>query len=286
MSKIEFKDVFYKYQSQIEDETNKNDNTPFALSSINLEIEQGEFVCLLGKNGSGKSTLARLVNGLNLPTSGEVLVDGMSTKDESKIYEIRKKAGIVFQNPDDQIVSSIVEEDIAFGPENLNLSSSEIEERIDTALSSVSMMEYKFSDPSYLSGGQKQKIAIASQLALKQEIIVFDEPMSMLDEKDRRDLMDVILKLNKKDGITIVLITHSAEEAIYSNRIIALKKGQIKYDGPTKDFFANIDNPMSLGIEIPVVNKIAHKLSKKIDGFNTNILTKEDLVKEIVRFKK
>ena len=286
MSKIEFKDVFYKYQSQIEDETNKNDNTPFALSNINLEIEQGEFVCLLGKNGSGKSTLARLVNGLNLPTSGEVLVDGMSTKDESKIYEIRKKAGIVFQNPDDQIVSSIVEEDIAFGPENLNLSPSEIEERIDTALSSVSMMEYKFSDPSYLSGGQKQKIAIASQLALKQEIIVFDEPMSMLDEKDRRDLMDVILKLNKKDGITIVLITHSAEEAIYSNRIIALKKGQIKYDGPTKEFFANIDNPMSLGIEIPVVNKIAHKLSKKIDGFNTNILTKEDLVKEIVRFKK
>lgn len=286
MSKIEFKDVFYKYQSQIEDETNKNDNTPFALSNINLEIEQGEFVCLLGKNGSGKSTLARLVNGLNLPTSGEVLVDGMPTKDESKIYEIRKKAGIVFQNPDDQIVSSIVEEDIAFGPENLNLSPSEIEERIDTALSSVSMMEYKFSDPSYLSGGQKQKIAIASQLALKQEIIVFDEPMSMLDEKDRRDLMNVILKLNKKDGITIVLITHSAEEAIYSNRIIALKKGQIKYDGPTKDFFANIDNPMSLGIEIPVVNKIAHKLSKKIDGFNTNILTKEDLVKEIVRFKK
>lgn len=286
MSKIKFKDVFYKYQSQIDDETNKNENTPFALSNINLEIEQGEFVCLLGKNGSGKSTLARLVNGLNLPTSGEVLVGDMSTKDESKIYEIRKKAGIVFQNPDDQIVSSIVEEDIAFGPENLNLSSSEIEERIDSALSSVSMMEYKFSDPSNLSGGQKQKIAIASQLALRQEIIVFDEPMSMLDEKDRRDLMQVILKLNKKDGITIVLITHSAEEAIYSDRIVALKKGSIKYDGPTREFFADIENPMSLGIEIPVVNKIAHKLSKKIDGFNTNILTKEDLVKEIIKFRK
>lgn len=286
MSKIKFKDVFYKYQSQIEDETNINNETPYALSNINLEIEQGEFVCLLGKNGSGKSTLARLVNGLNLPTSGEVYVDNFSTKDESKIYEIRKKAGIVFQNPDDQIVSSIVEEDIAFGPENLNLDSSEIEERIDTALDSVSMMDYKFSDPSHLSGGQKQKIAIASQLALRQEIIVFDEPMSMLDEKDRKDLLSVILKLNKKDKITIVLITHNAEEAIYSDRIIALKKGNIEYDGPTKEFFADIENPKSLGIEIPVVNKIAHKLSKKIEGFNTNILTKEDLVKEILKYKK
>ena len=286
MSKIKFKDVFYKYQSQIEDETNINNETPYALSNINLEIDQGEFVCLLGKNGSGKSTLARLVNGLNLPTSGEVYVDNFSTKDESKIYEIRKKAGIVFQNPDDQIVSSIVEEDIAFGPENLNLDSSEIEERIDTALDSVSMMDYKFSDPSHLSGGQKQKIAIASQLALRQEIIVFDEPMSMLDEKDRKDLLSVILKLNKKDKITIVLITHNAEEAIYSDRIIALKKGNIEYDGPTKEFFADIDNPKSLGIEIPVVNKIAHKLSKRIEGFNTNILTKEDLVKEILKYKK
>ena len=286
MSKIKFKDVFYKYQSQIEDETNINNETPYALSNINLEIEQGEFVCLLGKNGSGKSTLARLVNGLNLPTSGVVYVDNFSTKDESKIYEIRKKAGIVFQNPDDQIVSSIVEEDIAFGPENLNLDSSEIEERIDTALDSVSMMDYKFSDPSHLSGGQKQKIAIASQLALRQEIIVFDEPMSMLDEKDRKDLLSVILKLNKKDKITIVLITHNAEEAIYSDRIIALKKGNIEYDGPTKEFFADIDNPKSLGIEIPVVNKIAHKLSKRIEGFNTNILTKEDLVKEILKYKK
>jgi energy-coupling factor transport system ATP-binding protein len=286
MSKIKFKDVFYKYQSQIEDETNINNETPYALSNINLEIDQGEFVCLLGKNGSGKSTLARLVNGLNLPTSGVVYVDNFSTKDESKIYEIRKKAGIVFQNPDDQIVSSIVEEDIAFGPENLNLPSSEIEERIDTALDSVSMMDYKFSDPSHLSGGQKQKIAIASQLALRQEIIVFDEPMSMLDEKDRKDLLSVILKLNKKDKITIVLITHNAEEAIYSDRIIALKKGSIEYDGPTKEFFADIENPKSLGIEIPVVNKIAHKLSKKIEGFNTNILTKEDLVKEILKYKK
>ena len=286
MSKIKFKDVFYKYQSQIEDETNVNKETPYALSNINLEIDQGEFVCLLGKNGSGKSTLARLVNGLNLPTSGVVYVDDFSTKDESKIYEIRKKAGIVFQNPDDQIVSSIVEEDIAFGPENLNLPSSEIEERIDTALDSVSMMDYKFSDPSHLSGGQKQKIAIASQLALRQEIIVFDEPMSMLDEKDRKDLLSVILKLNKKDKITIVLITHNAEEAIYSDRIIALKKGNIEYDGPTKEFFADIKNPKSLGIEIPVVNKIAHKLSKKIEGFNTNILTKEDLVKEILKYKK
>ena len=286
MSKIKFKDVFYKYQSQIEDETNVNKETPYALSNINLEIDQGEFVCLLGKNGSGKSTLARLVNGLNLPTSGGVYVDDFSTKDESKIYEIRKKAGIVFQNPDDQIVSSIVEEDIAFGPENLNLPSSEIEERIDTALEAVSMMDYKFSDPSHLSGGQKQKIAIASQLALRQEIIVFDEPMSMLDEKDRKDLLSVILKLNKKDKITIVLITHNAEEAIYSDRIIALKKGSIEYDGPTKEFFADIENPKSLGIEIPVVNKIAHKLSKKIEGFNTNILTKEDLVKEILKYKK
>ncbi len=284
MSKIIFKDVFYKYQSQVENET--NDNIPFALSGINLEIEQGEFVCLLGKNGSGKSTLARLINGLNLPTSGEVLVDNISTRDESKIYEIRKKAGIVFQNPDDQIVSSIVEEDIAFGPENLNMTPSEIEERIDSALGAVSMMEYKFSDPSHLSGGQKQKIAIAGELALKQEIIVFDEPMSMLDEKDRKDLMSVILKLNKKDHITIVLITHNAEEAIYSDRIVALQKGTVKYDGPTKEFFGNIENAKSLGIEIPVVNKIAHKLSKKINGFNTNILTKDELVKEILKYKK
>ena len=286
MSTIHLRDVYYKYQSLIDNEDNTNSNLPEALSNINLEIKQGEFVCLLGKNGSGKSTLAKLLNGLNLPTSGEVLVDGISTKDESKVYEIRKKVGIVFQNPDDQIISSIVEEDIAFGPENLNLDSSAIQERVDYALESVSMMQYKYADPSHLSGGQKQKIAIAGQLALKQDVIVFDEPMSMLDEKDRADLLTVIKKLNKEDNITIILITHNASEAIYSDRIIALKKGVIEYDGPTKSFFANKETVLSLGVEIPVANKIAYKLSEHIGGFDQKIITKEDLVSQILSMKK
>ena len=283
MSILKFKNVFYKYQSQIED--NDNAIASYALSNINLEISQGEFVCLLGKNGSGKSTLAKLVNGLNLPTEGDVFVDNFSTKDEKNLYEIRKKVGIVFQNPDDQIVSSIVEEDIAFGPENLNLDSSEIEKRIDIALKSVSMQEYRFSDPSNLSGGQKQKIAIASMLALKQDVIVFDEPMSMLDDKDRRDFISVLTKLNKEDNITIILITHSAEEAVYSDRVVALNKGVIKYDGKTRDFFENSENAFSLGIEMPIVTKIAHRLSQNVKEFNTNILTKEDLINEILKHK-
>ncbi len=286
MSTIHLRDVYYKYQSQLDNEEDINSNLPEALSNINLEIKQGEFVCLLGKNGSGKSTLAKLLNGLALPTSGEVLVDGISTKDESRVYEIRKKVGIVFQNPDDQIISSIVEEDIAFGPENLNLDSAEIEQRVDSALESVSMTQYKYTDPSHLSGGQKQKIAIAGQLALKQEVIVFDEPMSMLDEKDRTDLLSVIKKLNREDKITIILITHNASEAVYSDRVIALQKGTIKYDGPTNAFFGNKEMVLSLGVEIPVANKIAYKLSEHIKGFNEKIITKEDLVSQILNIKR
>lgn len=231
-----------------------------ALSGINLTIKKGEYVCLLGRNGSGKSTLARLINGLLTATEGEIKVFGMDASKKENLFEIRKRAGMVFQNPDNQMVASIVEDDLAFGPENIGIPPVEIGERINYALGAVGMEEFRHSTPTKLSGGQKQRIAIAGVLALKPEILILDESTAMLDPRGRAEVMDVIRKLNKDDGITVINITHYMEEAVDCDRLVVLSDGVAVLDGKPKEVFAHTQKISECGLEVPKVAYIAQKL--------------------------
>lgn len=230
-----------------------------AVDGVNLEIEEGSFVAIVGQNGSGKSSLAKNLNGLLVPTSGSVKVKGIDTKDDETIWELRQNIGMVFQNPDNQIVSSIVEDDVAFGPENLGIEPKEIRKLVDEALDAVRMGEYKKKAPHLLSGGQKQRIAIAGVIAMKPRCIVFDEPTAMLDPKGRRDVMKVIKELNA-EGITIVLITHYMEEAIQANRIVVMKDGKIAMDDTPDKIFENIEKTKEVGLELPIMIKLILEL--------------------------
>lgn len=249
---MEFKNVDYSYPS------GDNDFIQ-ALSAVSCAIERGEFVALVGCNGSGKSTLARLANGLLLPDRGEVLVDGKSTADKSALYDIRKKIGVVFQNPDNQMVTTIVEDDIAFGPENLGLPPAEIRERVDWALSCVGMSEYAKSGPFRLSGGQKQRVAIAGVLALKPELMVLDEATGMLDPEGRREVMDVVTRLNREEHCAVVMITHFMEEAAEADRIIILDRGRIVADGG-RELFRTPEIFTNAGLDLPLPVRLAVRL--------------------------
>lgn len=271
---IEIKNVSFRYDS--EEEISKN-----VIDHIDLTIQEGEFVALLGHNGSGKSTLAKLINGLILPNEGEILVDGMSTKDESHIWDIRSRAGMVFQNPDNQLVATIVEDDVAFGPENLGIEPAEIRQRVDTALAAVGMTDFKENAPHLLSGGQKQRVAIAGILAMSPTYIIFDEPTAMLDPSGRREVMDTILHLNRKEHKTIILITHYMDEAALSDRLIVMEAGKMILEGTPREVFSQVEKIKEIGLDVPQVTELAHDL--KQDGFDisTEILTVEELVEEI-----
>lgn len=249
---IEFKNVSYRYVTEEQDIN--------ALTDINLSIEQGSFVAILGHNGSGKSTLAKLTNGILYPTNGEVIVDNQVTREDENIYEIRKKVGMVFQNPDNQIVSSIVEEDVAFGAENLGIPPKEIRKRVDQALKTVGMYEKRLTSPSFLSGGQKQRVAVAGIIAMKPSCIVLDEPTAMLDPSGRKEVMDTIIKLNKEESITIVLITHNMDEAVKADRVVIMDNGRIKLDGTPAEVFRNVDLLKSLSLEVPQSTELINKL--------------------------
>ena len=249
---LQFKNVDYSYPSGDNDYIR-------ALRSVDLSVERGEFVALVGCNGSGKSTLARLCNGLILPDCGEVTVDGMSTAYKSKLYDIRKKIGVVFQNPDNQTVASIVEDDVAFGPENLGLPRDEIRARVYAALDAVGMSEYAKSGAARLSGGQKQRVAIAGILALKPELMVLDEATGMLDPDGRRDIMDIVKRLNREESMTVVMITHFMEEAAEADRIIILEQGRVVADGG-RELFASPDKFIEAGLELPVYVRLAERL--------------------------
>ena len=233
-----------------------------AIKGISLEIEKGSFTAIIGQNGSGKSTLAKNLNGLLLPTGGAVYVSGWNTLDESHIWDIRQTAGMVFQNPDNQLVSSIVEDDVAFGPENIGIEPSEIRERVDKALEDVRMGEYKRKAPHLLSGGQKQRIAIAGTIAMKPECIIFDEPTAMLDPAGREDIMDIIHQLHN-EGITVILITHFMEEAVQAERIIIMNQGEILVDGTPQEVFAQGDIIREHSLEVPMAVEIADYLREK-----------------------
>lgn len=268
MNLIEFKNVDFSYC--VRDEKNNDVRIP-VLENFNLGIEQGSFTAILGHNGSGKSTLAKLTNGILFPTSGEVIVDGVVTKDDDSIFDVRQNVGMVFQNPDNQIVSSIVEEDVAFGVENLGIPSDECRKRVDEALKTVGMYDYRLKSPSKLSGGQKQRVAVAGIIAMKPKCIVLDEPTAMLDPKGRQEVMDTVLKLNREEGITIVLITHYMDEAVLADRVVVMDNGRIQLDSPPREAFADIDKIKSLGLDAPQSAQLVKSL-----GINETVLNAQE----------
>ena len=252
------------------------------IKDVSLTVDKGEFIAVIGHNGSGKSTLAKLFNGLLKPDKGKITVDGFSSADEKALFEIRKRVGVVFQNPDNQLVASIVEDDVAFGPENLGVPREEIKERIDFALSAVEMLKYKKSSPERLSGGQKQRIAIAGVLALKPEIIVFDESTSMLDPKGREEVLSVAEKL-KKEGVAVISITHYMEEAVKADRIYVINEGEIVMSGTPEEVFKKRKELKEIGLEIPAAARIAEELISKGVPLPQGILTGEQLEIELCR---
>lgn len=270
---IEIKNVTFEY---VEDDTLHT-----AIKNLNLNIEKGSFTVILGHNGSGKSTLAKMLNGLNKPSFGDVLVNGINTKDEETEIDIKRMVGMVFQNPDNQLVASIVEEDVAFGPENLGLQPLEIRKRVDEALKSVGMFEFKNSTPHRLSGGQKQRIAIAGIIAMKPLCLVLDEPTAMLDPKGRAEIITTLLKLNKEDGITVVLITHYMEEAEKADRVVVMNDGEIIADGKPCEIFKNVEQLKSVGLDVPQTTELLYEMQKSGFEVSTNILSIEEVAKEI-----
>lgn len=271
---ISIKNLSFKYDYE-------DENAIQILKDINLEIKEGEFVALLGHNGSGKSTLAKLINGLLLPGQGDVLVDGMNTKNEEEIWDIRRTAGMVFQNPDNQLVATIVEDEVAFGPENMSVEPSEIRRRVDTALEDVGMADYKKNAPHLLSGGQKQRVAIAGILAMSPKYIILDEPTAMLDPSGRREVMDTLVKLNKEEGKTIILITHYMEEAAISDRVVVMEDGNMVLSGTPREVFSQVDKIKGLGLDVPQVTELAYELKKDGLEISTEVLNIEEMVKEI-----
>ncbi len=252
-------------------------NKVLALSGINLDIAQGEFLAIIGSNGSGKSTLAKHLNGLLLPTQGSCTVAGLATSEEDQLWTIRQQVGMVFQNPDNQIVAAVVEEDVAFGLENIGVPSAQISSRVEKALSAVDMLAYKKHAPYRLSGGQKQRVAIAGILALEPKCIVFDEPTAMLDPLGRKEIVETVLKLNKTKKITIVYITHKMEEAILADRVIAMSEGKIVLSGSAKEVFSQVQVLKKLGLEVPLAAEIAYDLQKSGHSLPENIVSQEEL---------
>ena len=255
-----------------------------ALKDVTAQIKKGEFTAIIGTNGSGKSTLARHLNALLLPTEGELIVEGMRTSDAGRVWDIRQKVGMVFQNPDNQLVAAVVEEDVAFGPENLGVPPEEIRESVDLALEKVGMTSYRKQAPSMLSGGQKQRVAIAGVLAMKPDCIVLDEPTAMLDPKGRKEVMDTIHELNKKEGITIVLITHFMEEAVTADHILVIDKGVLKMEGTPREIFSQADKVTEIGLDVPVPADLARRLRKKGMAVSEKCMTDEELGEALCPF--
>ncbi len=273
MKLIEFKNVDFSYK--IEDD-NGNEQQFDVVKNLNLSFDKGDFVAVLGHNGSGKSTIAKLINGILVPDNGQVMVDGISTEKETDVYKIRQKVGMVFQNPDNQIVASIVEEDVAFGVENLGVEPKEIRQRVDDALKTVGMYDYRMKAPHKLSGGQKQRVAVAGIIAMKPECIVLDEPTAMLDPSGRKDVINTIKKLNKEENITIILITHYMDEAVQANRVIVVDDGKIEMDGTPKDIFGDVEKVKSMGLDVPQSTELIHNL--KLDKKENVILNSDQCV--------
>ncbi|MBO5321006.1 MAG: energy-coupling factor transporter ATPase [Clostridia bacterium] len=272
---IEIKNVSFEYTDEQTVHT--------AVKNINLNIKRGSFTVILGHNGSGKSTLAKMMNGLNKPTFGDVFVDGINTRDEETEIEVKRRVGMVFQNPDNQLVASIVEEDVAFGPENLGLEPEVIRQRVDKALKAVGMAEFANSTPHRLSGGQKQRIAIAGIIAMEPECLVLDEPTAMLDPKGRREIINTLERLNKEKSITVVLITHYMEEAENADRVLVMNDGEIIEDGKPSEVFQNVKLLKSVGLDVPQTTELLYALKQKGFSVDTSKISIKDTAKEIAK---
>lgn len=271
---IEVENVTYEYTDE--------EKTFAAVKNLSLNIERGSFTAILGHNGSGKSTLAKMLNGLNKPTSGDVFADGINTKDEETEIEVKRKVGMVFQNPDNQIIASIVEEDVAFGPENLGIPPKEIEKRVEDALKAVDMWEFRKSTPHHLSGGQKQRIAIAGIIAMQPECLVLDEPTAMLDPKGRAEIISTLHRLNREKGITVVLITHYMEEAENADRVIVMNDGEIIADDKPKIIFSDVERLKSVGLDVPQTAELLYNLKKNGFAVDTHALSIKEAAEQII----
>ena len=275
---IEFKNVSFAYVDEYDDSSEGET----VIDDLSIGIARGSFVCVLGHNGCGKSTFAKLCNAIEVPQSGKVLVDGIDTSDDEKLYDIRRKVGMVFQNPDNQIVATIVEDDVAFGPENLGVEPSEIRRRVDEALRQVEMYDFRLAEPHKLSGGQKQRVAIAGIIAMQPECIILDESTSMLDPRGRLEVMKTIKKLNKDYGITVIFITHYMDEAVEADRVIVMDDGKVMLDGSPREVFVHIDELKSIGLDVPEATELSSMLIKEGIGLRNDILDVEELFASIV----
>ena len=256
-----------------------------AIDNVNLDIKPGQFIAILGHNGSGKSTLAKHFNALLYPTEGQVFVDGMNTEDESHLWDIRQEAGMVFQNPDNQIIGQVVEEDVGFGPENMGVPTDEIWERVEESLRTVGMLKFRKSSPNHLSGGQKQRVSIAGVIAMHPKCIIFDEPTAMLDPKGRKDVIRAARALNSVEGITIILITHYMEEVIYADKVFVMDGGHIEMQGTPREIFSQVDKLKELRLGVPQVTLLAYELKKSGLPLPDGILSREELVDELKKLK-
>lgn len=273
---IKFDNVSFAYDSEEEQPIR-------AVNDFSLAVPEGQFMAILGHNGCGKSTVAKLVNGILVPTKGKVTVAGMDTSDEDKTVDIRRKVGMVFQNPDNQIVATIVEDDVAFGPENLGVEPSEIRKAVDAALKAVGMYEFRKREPHRLSGGQKQRVAIAGVIAMNTKCIVMDEPTAMLDPQGRKEVIDTVMKLNKEFGITVILITHFMDEAVKADRVVVMDDGCIALDSTPKQVFKNVEKIKALGLDVPQATELVYRLRKRGMKLPDDILDENECAEAVLK---
>ncbi|MCR4923417.1 MAG: energy-coupling factor transporter ATPase [Lachnospiraceae bacterium] len=281
MNLIEVKKLIYEYIRR--DKDGNVDGITTAIDKVDLDISQGDFVAILGHNGSGKSTLAKHLNAIYFPEEGVVYVDGKDTSDPKNIWDVRQTTGMVFQNPDNQIIGSIVEEDVGFGPENMGIAPEEIWDRVEESLEAVGMYEHRERSPRKLSGGQKQRVAIAGIVAMKPKCIVLDEPTAMLDPKGRADVIRTIKKLNRENSITIILITHNMEEVVDADKVYVMDKGRLVMQGSPREIFSQVDELKEIRLDVPQITELAYELNKEGIPLPKGILSREELVEELCR---
>ena len=278
MEIIRVSDVYYDYE-------NPDETVDTAVAGVSMAVKKGEWLSVIGHNGSGKSTLAKLLNGLFTPRDGSVTVEGIDTRDEERIWELRQKVGMIFQNPDNHMVATVVEEDVAFGLENLGVAPGEIRKRVDEALKAVNMAEFAGSAPHMLSGGQKQRVAIAGVLAMKPDVLLMDEPTAMLDPSGRKEVMDTVQRLHEEEGMTVVLITHFMEEALRGDRVIVMEKGKTVMEGTPREVFSQVEALKDIGLDVPPMTELAHRLMKHGVALPKDLMTVEEMVEELCRLK-
>lgn len=284
MEMIKVKDLSFEYIRRDEDGNVESINK--AIDNVNLDVKKGDFVAILGANGSGKSTLAKHINAILYPTEGSVWVNGMSTADDKHLWDIRQTAGMVFQNPDNQIIATVVEEDVGFGPENLGIPTEEIWKRVEKSLEAVGMLEFRKSSPNKLSGGQKQRVAIAGIMAMKPECIVLDEPTAMLDPNGRKEVISTIRELNKNENVTVILITHHMDEVIYADKVFVMEHGHVVMEGTPREIFSHVEDIKKYRLDAPQVTELAYELKKAGLNIPSGILTVEELVEALQAIKR